>query len=79
MRYQFIDAQKKAWPITLMCDVLDVSRTGYYDWAEREPSARSRSNQALDRHIHVIYRRHKGRYGAPRITDDWIFHAVRTV
>jgi putative transposase len=70
MRYQFIDAQKKAWPITFMCDVLDVSRAGYYDWAEREPSARSRSNQTLDRHIQVIYRRHKGRYGAPRITDD---------
>lgn len=70
MRYQFIDAQKKAWPITLMCDVLDVSKTGYYDWVGREPSARSRSNEALDRHIRVIYGRHKGRYGAPRITDD---------
>jgi len=70
MRYQFIDAQKKAWPITLMCKVLDVSRAGYYDWVEREPSARSRSNKVLDRHIRVIFRRHKGRYGSPRITDD---------
>ena len=70
MRYQFIDAQKKAWPITLMCEVLDVSTTGYYDWFEREPSAQSRSNEALDGHISEIYRHHKGRYGSPRITDD---------
>ena len=51
MRYQFIDAQKKAWPITLMCEMLDVSTSGYYDWDKREPSARSRSNEALDGHI----------------------------
>ena len=70
MRYQFIDAQKKAWPITLMCEVLDVSTTGYYDWFKREPSAQSRSNEALDGHISEIYRHHKGRYGSPRITDD---------
>jgi transposase InsO family protein len=70
MRYQFIDVQKKAWPITLMCEVLDVSTTGYYDWFKREPSAQSRSNKALDGHIREIYRFHKGRYGSPRITDD---------
>ena len=70
MRYQFIDAQKKAWPITLMCEMLDVSTSGYYDWDKREPSARSRSNEALDGHIRAIFRRHKGRYGSPRITDD---------
>ncbi len=70
MRYQFIDIQKKAWPITLMCEVLAVSRTGYYDWVKREPSAQWRSNEALDRHIREIYWRNKGRYGVPRITDD---------
>ena len=70
MRYQFIDTQRKAWPITLMCEVLDVSRTGFYAWFRRKPSARSRSNEALDGHIREIYWRHKGRYGAPRITDD---------
>ena len=55
MRYQFIDAQKKAWPITLMCKVLDVSTAGYYDWGKREPSVRLQSNEALDAHIREIY------------------------
>ena len=35
MRYRFIDEHKKAWPVTLMCGVLGVSRSGYYDWTER--------------------------------------------
>jgi len=47
MRYRFIDAHKKAWPINLMCGVLNVSRSGFYHWAGREPSRRAQSNQAM--------------------------------
>lgn len=70
MRYRFIDTHKKAWPVTLMCGVLDVSRSGYYDWRERGPSDRALSNRVLDRRIRELFAHHKQRYGAPRITDD---------
>ncbi len=70
MRYRFIDEHKKAWPILLMCGVLDVSRSGYYHWAGRGPSRRIQSNRELDRHIHKLFERHRQRYGSPRITDD---------
>ena len=69
MRYQFIEKQKKAWPVILMCDVLDVSRSGYYDWVARGLSRRGRSNNDLDRRIREIFAEHRQRYGAPRITD----------
>ncbi|HIG44792.1 MAG TPA: IS3 family transposase [Gammaproteobacteria bacterium] len=69
MRYRFIDAHKKAWPIILMCGVLNVSRSGYYHWAGREPSPSCQSNRVLDRRIRAIFDHHKQRYGAPRITD----------
>jgi len=67
MRYQFIDEQKKAWPVTLMCGVLGVSRSGYYDWTARGLSWRVRSNNELDRRIRMIFADHRQRYGAPRI------------
>lgn len=68
MRYQFIEKQKKAWPINLMCDVLQVSRSGYYDWTSRGGlSRRVRWNQELDNRIHAIFFEHQQRYGAPRI------------
>lgn len=70
MRYQFIDQQKKAYPVTLMCTVLEVSKTGYYDWRQRTPGPRALSNQHLDRTIQAVYTHHKARYGAPRITDE---------
>ncbi len=70
MRYRFIDTHKKAWPIVLMCGVLNVSRSGYYHWTARGPSRRALSNRDLDKRIRKIFARHKQRYGAPRITTD---------
>ena len=69
MRYRFIDAHKKAWPVILMCGVLNVSRSGYYHWASCGPSRRALSNKDLDNRIRRIFARHKQRYGAPRIAD----------
>jgi transposase InsO family protein len=70
MRYRFIDTHKKAWPINLMCGVLDVSRSGFYHWRARGPSQQECSNRELDSRIRELFARHKQRYGAPRITDD---------
>lgn len=69
MRYRFIDEHKKAWPVTLMCGVLGVSRSGYYDWTVRTPSQCVRSNAALDKRICEIFAGHRQRYGAPRIAE----------
>lgn len=70
MRYRFIDGHKKVWPIDLMCGVLGVSRSGFYDWARRGPSRRAQANVLLDGRIHDIFSRHRQRYGSPRIVDE---------
>ena len=70
MRYAFIAAHKKAYPVDLMCRVLDVSRTGYYDWLKRPDSLRKRDNLKLDVHLQALFRVHKGRYGSPRLTHE---------
>jgi len=66
---RFIDAHKKVWPVRLMCKVLNVSPSGYYDWRSRPESSRQRSNRRLDAQIHVLFGEHKQRYGSPRIAD----------
>ena len=70
MRYRFVDTHKKTWPVRLMCRVLNISTSGYYDWRGRSESAQSRSNRVLDSQIRQIYDEHKQRYGVPRITDE---------
>ena len=70
MRYRFVGTHKKIWPINLMCQVLDVSRSGYYDWQRRPESARARLNRELDSEIRQVFGEHRQRYGVPRITDE---------
>ena len=77
MRYRFIDAQKKAWPVILMCRVLSVSRSGYYHWTGRDPSQRAQSNRDLDRRIRELFACHRQRYGVPRITATLHDEGVR--
>jgi transposase InsO family protein len=50
-----------------MCQVLEASRSGYYEWLNREPSQRQLENEELKAKITEIYKQHSGRYGSPRI------------
>ncbi|WP_423064135.1 IS3 family transposase [Candidiatus Paracoxiella cheracis] len=68
MKYSFIQKHAQLFGINLLCDVLGVSRSGYYDWLSRPMSPREQANQQLDEKIKVIYMRNKQRYGSPRIT-----------
>ena len=70
MRYRFIDTYKKTWPIRLMCKVLNVSSSGYYEWRRRPESAQEQSNRKLDDEIGEVYEEHKQRYGVPRVTKE---------
>lgn len=52
----------------LMCNVLNVSRSGYYDWLKSNLSKLATANTRLNDKISCIFNEHKMRYGAPRIT-----------
>jgi putative transposase len=53
-----------------MCQVLQVSRSGYYAWRKREPSARKMANQALVAEIKAIFPQYRKSYGSPRMTKE---------
>lgn len=50
-----------------MCRVLGVSRSGYYAWRKRLPSARSIEDKRLTQRIEAIHDESRGTYGVPRI------------
>jgi putative transposase len=50
-----------------MCEVLQVSRSGYYAWTERPPSERSRHAEALTDAIRIAHEQSAGTYGSPRV------------
>jgi putative transposase len=65
--FRFIDAEKANHKIATMCRVLEVSRSGYYAWAGRPPSARAVENAALVAEIRRVHAESDGTYGSRRV------------
>jgi putative transposase len=69
-RFSFVDREKAAYPVSLLCSLLRVSRSGYYAWARRRPSARSVADAVLAEQIKGFHAASRKTYGAPRIWLD---------
>jgi putative transposase len=66
--YAFIETEKANHPMSAMCRALKVSKSGFYGWRDRAPSARARADALLLTHkIIRIHRDSRETYGAPRI------------
>lgn len=70
MRFRFVEAEKVHYPIRLICRCLAVSRSGYYAWRTRPPSARARSDARLRVEIAASHTASRRTYGSPRILRD---------
>ena len=68
--FRFIAAEKTNHPISLMCRVLGVSRSGFHAWEQRAPSERALVDARLSERIREMYARSRDSYGARRIYLD---------
>nr|WP_136808222.1 IS3 family transposase [Desulfosediminicola flagellatus] len=68
--YQFIDTEKKVYPITLLCQVMEVSRSGFYSWSSRNISERKKERERLIPKVKKIHKYVRGAYGARRISEE---------
>ena len=59
-----------------MCSVLEVSRSGYYAWVRRKPSATARRQDELVRRIGHVHAQSRRIYGAPRVHRELLAHEV---
>ena len=69
MKYGFIHNHRSVFVVEKMCQVLEVSRSGYYQWNNGCESHRSLENQAILEAIKAIFTKSRGTYGSPRITE----------
>lgn len=67
MRYAFIAEQAGRYSVKRLCEVMGVSRRGYYDWVARPESSRAVANRQLLAQIKVLFAQNRQVYGAPRI------------
>ncbi|MBV9231123.1 MAG: IS3 family transposase, partial [Chloroflexi bacterium] len=67
LKYQFIAEHHQEYAVTVMCDALEVSVSGFYAWRKREPSQHSREDAERASQIKDAFQDNRGIYGSPRI------------
>ena len=67
MRFAFIREHLGQYPTNLACDVLEVSRSGYYAWRDRPASARQQRRQELAAKVQAVHAESRRVYGSPRV------------
>ena len=62
----------KAYPVTILCKVMRVSRSGFYDYLHRFNNGTDENPQeaALTARIHEIFKEHRSKYGSRRILEQ---------
>ena len=53
MIFGFVAKHRGIWPVAFICEALGVSRSGFYAWLSRDPSARSRRHEVLSAKIRI--------------------------
>jgi putative transposase len=67
MKFAFVKEHRRVWPVGVICRVLGVTRSGFYAWMRRKPSARQRRREDLAEKISAAHEANRRVYGSPRI------------
>ena len=62
----------KAYPVTILCRVMRVSRSGFYDYLNRfdRGTDDKPEESALTTRVHAIFKEHRSKYGSRRIVKQ---------
>jgi putative transposase len=69
VRHHFIEAERATYPVTMLCRVVQVSRSGFYTWQRRPPSARVLETRQLDVAIKAVFVASRQRSGSPKVAQ----------
>jgi putative transposase len=76
MRYQYIREHREEFSVKRMCQLLDVTRSGYYAWQSEHAGPRELENRVLVEQIRVEYKISRQTYGSPRIWASLVRQGV---
>jgi transposase InsO family protein len=67
VKFAFIKESLSDHPVEVCCEVLQVSRSGYYAWRDRPASAQSIRREQLAQKIRSVHEQNRRVYGSPRV------------
>lgn len=76
MKYRFIQEHAAHYRVKLMCAALGVSRSGFYAWRKRQPSARELANRQLLAAIRAVFVTSRQVYGYRRVYKALVANQV---
>jgi putative transposase len=68
--YRIISAERASFPVSVMCEVLGVSRSRFHGWERRAPSDRALTDAWLTEKIKDIHEQARGVYGSRRVQAE---------
>lgn len=68
--FAFVAKHRGIWPVAWMCDALGVSRSGFFAWLKRTPSARARADEKIGAAVRSSFLQSDRTYGARRVWKD---------
>ena len=69
--YPFIEAEKvERRNVTKACELMEVSRSAFYDWVQHQPSRREVSDAELGKRIDKIHAKSRGTYALRACTPS---------
>ena len=69
MKYAWIQEHRDSFPVAVMCQVLRVSPSGYYDSVDRKPSQRTQRHERIKQSVQRVHAESYGIYGSAKIAD----------
>lgn len=70
MKYAWISEHRDSFPIGLMCELLNVSRSGYYDSLGRPLSRRAQRTAKIHESVRQVFEERHAIYGPAKITQE---------
>jgi len=67
VKFRFVQEHRETFRVGKMCEVLKVSRSGFYAWLDRQPSRRVLEDERISVQVRKAHREVHGIYGSPRI------------
>jgi hypothetical protein len=77
MRFVFIHAHERLFHITTMCQVLEVSRAGFYKWRAQPVAERVKADAVLAARIRMVHTGRRQSYGSPRVHRELRDEGIR--
>lgn len=72
MKHAFVAQERTHYPVTMLCRVLEVSSSGFYDYLRQRQATRCDPDAALRADLCAVHRTSRSTYGRPRLV-----HALR--